>query len=197
MLLAQLEILKKTFFKRNPEVVARNLIGNLLVRRLHDNVLKGSIVETEAYLGEDDPASRARHGMKNYNREMWGQPGTVFIYNVHKYWMLNIVSHKQGYIGAVLIRAIEPLEGIWFMQKNRKVQKKENLTNGPGKLTVAWNIDKQLNGIPVTTNTSEIVVQRVKDNAPQIRSSFRVGVKQDLEIKLRFYIKNNRFVSRI
>lgn len=195
MLLAQLEILKKTFFKRNPEVVARNLIGNLLVRRLHDNVLKGSIVETEAYLGEDDPASRARHGMKNYNREMWGQPGTVFIYNVHKYWMLNVVAHKPGAVGAVLIRAVEPLEGINVMYRNRGKKELRELTSGPGKLTISFQIDKSVNGSSLTEENNTVLIMK-NTSKPIIATSRRIGVREDLERNLRFYAKENQFVSK-
>lgn len=78
---------------------------------LNASCLKGVIVETEAYYGENDPASRARGGMKRYNVLMWGEPGITFIYMVHGNWLLNIVAHEPGSVGAVLIRALEPPRG--------------------------------------------------------------------------------------
>jgi DNA-3-methyladenine glycosylase len=190
------KLLQASFYQRSPELVAHDLLGHRLIRRLPNFTLEGIIVETEAYFGNKDPASRAYHGQKHYNQLMWEQPGTVFIYNVHKYWMLNVVAHEPRHVGAVLIRAIEPLTGIWFMRQQRKMEKKEQLTNGPGKLTMALNIDKQLNGSSVTLQTSEIVIQHEKSAFLSISRSHRVGVTRDLETQLRFYIANSRYVSR-
>ena len=157
--------------------------------------MEGIITETEAYYGLHDPASRAYQGIKKYNEPMWKDPGRVFIYNVHKYWMFNIVADKSNEIGAVLIRAIEPTRGIEIMKKNRPVRKVDALTNGPGKLTTALKIEKSLNGIPVTSNESEIFIAKNKIEF-EIESSYRIGVKKDLDRKLRFFIKGNNFVSR-
>ena len=187
--------LPRGFYERDPETVAKALIGKRLIRRFSKTFLEGIIVETEAYCGLNDPASRAYDGIKEYNRLMWKEPGKVFIYNVHKYWMFNIVAHKPNQIGAVLIRALQPTEGIEVMKRNRPVRKVFDLTNGPGRLTIALKIDKSLNGAPVTSSESEITIA---DNAMdlEIGSSHRIGVKKDLKRKLRFYIKDNRFVSR-
>ena len=170
-------------------------MGKILVRRVNERFLEGIIVETEAYYGSNDPASRAYSGMKTYNRLMWDEPGIVFIYNVHKYWMLNIVAHKPKEIGAVLIRAIEPRKGIKEMLRNRPVKKIINLTNGPGKLTLAFNIDKRYNGVKATSHESPITILN-SECKPIIMSSHRIGVKMDLKKKLRFFIKGNDFVSR-
>ena len=188
-------VLPKEFYERDPETVAKELLGKRLIRRLDGNLVEGIIVETEAYYGLDDPASRAYDGVKDYNRLMWKEPGKVFIYNVHKYWMFNIVAHNPNQIGAVLIRALEPTKGIEVMKRYRPVRKVFALANGPGKLTVALKIDKSLNGVPVTSSEGEIIIA---DNATdfEIGSSNRIGVKKDLARKLRFYIKDNRFVSR-
>jgi len=166
-----------------------------LIRRLDTHVLEGLIVETEAYYGLDDPASRAYQGLKKYNKLMWDEPGRVFIYNVHRYWMLNIVAHNLNQVGAVLIRAIEPREGIEVMRRNRVVTKLFNLTNGPGKLTIALMIDKRVNGDLVTSCKSKLFVadSGVK---PEIGRSHRIGVRRDLDRKLRFFIKGNKYVSR-
>ena len=188
----------KRFYERSPEKVAKELLGKILVRRLENKTLSGIIVETEAYFGPGDPASRASHGIKNYNRLMWQEPGVAFIYNVHKYWMFNIVAHKPGGVGAVLIRAIEPIEGIDVMKRNRGIaddRRIVELTNGPGKLTVALKIDKRLNGICLTSKKSPIHIVGRQIHV-RVSSSKRIGVKADLDRDLRFYIKENKFVSR-
>jgi len=189
------EVLPREFYERDPETVARELLGKRLIRKLGKNFLEGIIVETEAYYGLHDPASRAYHGIKNYNKPMWNEPGRAFIYNVHKYWMFNIVAHKPNQIGAALIRAVEPTKGMEAMKKNRSVKKLFNLANGPGKLTIALKINKGLNGVPVTSCESEIVIANNKMKF-EIGSSHRIGVRKDLERKLRFFIKGNKFVSR-
>jgi len=189
------EILPREFYERDSEVVAKELLGKRLMRRLDENLLEGIIVETEAYYGLDDPASRAYHGIKNYNRLMWSEVGRAFIYNVHKYWIFNIVAHESKQIGAVLIRAIEPTKGIEVMKRNRQVKRESDLTNGPGKLTMALKIDKSLNGISVTSPGSEIVITG-SNMEFEIGSSHRIGVKKDLDRKLRFFIKENKYVSR-
>ena len=135
-------------------------------------------------------------GIKNYNKLMCGIPGLVFIYNVHKYWMFNIVSHKSNEIGAVLIRALEPTDGINLMIKNRPVKKIVNLTNGPGKLTLALDIDKKLHKHMVTSYQGQIYVEDYESEL-MIDRSHRIGVKRDLEKQLRFFIHGNPFVSKI
>jgi len=196
--LDQPEPLPKRFYERDPEKVAKDLLGKILIRKIEDKILSGIIVETEAYYGPGDPASRASDGMKNFNNLMWHEPGVSFIYNVHKYWMFNIVAHKPGEVGAVLIRAIEPLEGIEIMKRNRGISEDGrlvDLTNGPGKFTVAFGIDKRLNGVCLTSKNSPIYIV---NNQIQIRisSSKRIGVKADLNRNLRFYIEGNKFISK-
>ncbi|MCW3976540.1 MAG: DNA-3-methyladenine glycosylase [Candidatus Bathyarchaeota archaeon] len=187
--------MSREFYERAPEFVAKELLGKRLIRKLGKNLLEGIIVETEAYYGLQDPASRAYHGIKNYNKPMWNEPGRAFIYNVHKYWMLNIVAHKPNQIGAVLIRAMEPTKGMEVMEKNKPVMKLFDLTNGPGKLTIALKINKGLNGVPVTSCESEIIIANNRMEF-EIGSSHRIGVRKDLKRKLRFFIKGNKFVSR-
>lgn len=153
------------------------------------------IVETEAYYGEKDPASRAYNGLKFYNKAMWSLPGNLFIYNVHKYWMFNIVAHYPNEVGAVLIRAVEPLTGMEEMMKNRQIDDIYQLTNGPGKLTIAFNIDNSLNEIDITSEKSRIHIVKYKTDF-KIASSKRIGVKKDLKRNMRFFIDSNRYVSK-
>jgi DNA-3-methyladenine glycosylase len=188
-------VLRRGFYERDPALVARELLGKLLILESRGGFLGGVIVETEAYYGLEDPASRAYRGMKEYNRLMWGEPGRVFIYNVHRYWMLNIVAHGDGGVGAVLIRALEPTHGVDVMMANRPVNDAHQLTSGPGKLTLALDVDRRLMGADVTRPDSEI---RVFDHGMdfEVGTSNRIGVRLDLEKELRFYVMGNGYVSR-
>jgi len=190
------KILGRRFYERDPAIVAKDLLGKILVRRIDSEVLSGKIVETEAYYGERDPASRAYKGRMKFNELMYAEPGRTFIYMVHGNWLLNIVAHLKGEVGAVLIRAVEPVEGIRIMEKNRKVENFHSLTNGPGKLTKALAITKELNGIDVTDCKSELIMLEEDEEEFEISSSHRIGVKMDLPQELRFYIKGSRFVSK-
>jgi DNA-3-methyladenine glycosylase len=190
-----MKVLTGEFYERDPEAVARDLLGKRLIRRLREAVLEGVLVETEAYFGLKDPASRAYRGLKTYNRSMWGEPGRVFIYNVHKYWMFNVVAHKPGRIGAVLIRAVEPIRGLEIMERNRKAKDIFGLTSGPGRLTEAFGIDKSLNESDLTVADGEILIFDNKMKF-EIGTSHRIGVKRDLHKKLRFFIEGSKFVSR-
>ncbi len=195
MVLVPLEVIPRAFYGRDPEIVAKELLGKRLLRKLEENLLEGIIVETEAYYGLDDPASRAYHGIKNYNRAMWGEQGRVFIYNVHNNWMFNIVAHEPHHVGAVLVRAIEPTKGTEVMKRNRPVRNLFDLTNGPGKLTRAFKIDKSQNGVSVVSGASEIIVAN-NELKFGIGSSHRIGVRMDLARDLRFFIRDNNFISR-
>ena len=189
------QVLTREFYRRDPAIVAGELLGKTLIRRFGGGSLEGVIVETEAYYGLRDPASRAFRGKKNYNRLMWGEPGRVFVYNVHRYWMFNVVAHEPGEVGAVLIRALEPTKGMDTMMRNRPVEDHEELTSGPGKLTIAFGMDKGLHGQDVTDPGSEVyIVDGALEH--EIGTSRRIGVTRDLERDLRFYVKGSPHVSR-
>jgi len=192
----EVETLPREFYERAPALVAKDLLGKVLLRKLNSEILSGKIVETEAYYGEKDPASRAYRGRKMFNELMFMDVGKTFIYMVHGNWLLNIVAHLKGGVGAVLIRAIEPIQGIEIMRKNRNVKDIRNLTSGPGKLTKALAITKELNGIDVTRRNGQLVVVEGERGSFEVCSSHRIGVKVDLQQKLRFFIKGNKFVSK-
>jgi len=189
-------ILQRKFYQKDPATVAKELLGKTLVRKINSEILSGKIVETEAYYGEKDPASRAYKGKMKFNELMYAQPGRTFIYMVHGNWLLNIVAHPTGDVGAVLIRAIEPIQGIQKMRKNRNVKDLYNLTNGPGKLTKALAITKELNGIDITKRESKLTITKGKNEKFEISTSHRIGVRKDLPQKLRFFIRGNKFVSK-
>jgi DNA-3-methyladenine glycosylase len=188
-----MRVLAGEFYSRRTDVVARDLLGKIIMRRLGE-LLGGIIVETEAYFGENDPASRAFHGLKEYNRVMFEEPGRLFIYNVHKYWMLNIIAHCDG-VGGILIRALEPTIGLETMQLNRPVKKLRDLTSGPGKITLALNMDKSLNGVDVTDESSPVYLLDNEYDCT-VCTSFRIGVTRDLPEHYRYYVKDNEYVSK-
>lgn len=191
-----MKILDRKFYERDPAIVARELLGKILVRKIDSKVLSGKIVETEGYYGEEDPASRAYKGKMKFNEPMFAEPGRIFIYMVHSNWLLNIVAHVEEDVGAVLIRALEPIQGIAVMAENREVENLHNLTNGPGKLTKALAITKKLNRIDVTNAKSPLTVKEGEKREFEISSSHRIGVRTDLPRQLRFFIKGSRFVSK-
>jgi len=188
-------ITDREFFEREPHIVARELLGKIIVRKIGEEKLKGIIVETESYFGEDDPASRAyKKKNMNFYKRMASIPGTLLVYMVHNNWLLNIVSHREGEVGAVLIRAVEPVEGIEVMKKVRKREKLEELTNGPGKFTQSFFIDDKLEGVDILS--SEEIYLLDTDLKFEIGTSKRIGVKCDLPENYRFFIRNNKFVSK-
>ena len=189
------KVLPRSFYGRDTATVAREMLGKRLIRRFEEVSMEGIIVETEAYYGLQDPASRAFSGRKNYNKNMWEEPGRAFIYNVHKYWMFNVVAHEPGEIGAVLVRAVEPTKGVETMLRNRSVQDSRGLTSGPGKLTIALGIGKGLHGQDVTDPRSEVyIVDGALEH--EIGTSRRIGVTRDLDVDLRFFAKGSPYVSR-
>ena len=186
----------RNFYTRDPAAVARDLLGKVIVRRLEGESLSGRIVETEAYFGGLDPASRAFRGRKNYNAVMFGQPGRLFVYMVHGWWLLNIVAHPLDKVGAVLIRALEPLEGVEHMERRREKRGLRELASGPGKLSQAFAVTKAINGLDVTKRGSELTVVAGEGEPCRISTSRRIGVTKDLPRDLRFYIGDSEFTSR-
>ena len=171
----------KNFFNREADVVARDLLGRVIVRNIEGKELKAKIVETEAYFDENDPASRACQNGDLRETMMMG-PGTILVYGVHNNWLINFVTGNIGKASAVLIRAIEPLNF-------------EGKGNGPGLLTKSLEIDKIYHKKNVLDN-GKIKIESYGDNLFEISKSFRIGVTKDLETPMRFYIKDNKFVSR-
>lgn len=189
-------ILPKRFYERDPAEVAENLLGKVLVRLINGRRLSGIIVEAEAYYGPDDPASRARRG-GSLRKTMFGEPGIALIYGLHRQWLLNVVSHRPGEAGAVLIRSCEPLEGLEMMKKLRGIQDERVLMAGPGRLTKALAIDKSLHGKPLYVRGYGLWIEEGRRvQRSMIGRSRRIGVSEDLPTPLRFYLKDSQFLSR-
>lgn len=187
-------ILNKNFYNKKTEIVAKQLLGKYLVLKKNGILLSGKIVETEAYL-HDDPASHSFKGLTKRNKPMFGAPGHVYVYFIYgAHFCFNVVTGPAGLGEAILIRAIEPLSGIEIMQKNRGSKEFKNLTNGPAKLAEAFGIDKKLNGSSLIKGPLRIYDAKIKDL--EIVQTTRIGISKAQEQLLRFYIKDNSFVSK-
>lgn len=187
--------LQRKFYHRSTLKVAKELLGKYLVVHRNGEKLSGKIVETEAYIGFDDPASHAYKGMTRRNKVMFGNPGYAYVYLTYGiHHCLNFVTERNGYPAAVLIRALEPEQGIETMKQRRKKEEIENLTSGPGKLCLALGIDRSLCGADLC---SEIIyVEDRGEPAGKIVSTNRIGVDNGKDKNWRFYIEDNRFISR-
>jgi DNA-3-methyladenine glycosylase len=182
--------LNKSFYSRETEEVAKELLGKILV---HKNC-KGKIVETEAYFGDKDPASHAYRKKTKRNFLMFETPGKAYVYFCYgNHWLFNIVAKKDENPGAVLIRALEPIEGIELMKKRRKISNIFNLTNGPGKLTQALGIGKEQNGLDLAGDV--LFLESSNEKFETVKAE-RIGISKGKFKFLRFYIKDNEFVSR-
>ena len=194
------------FFRRDTLTVAHALVGARLVRERSDRdreQLVGRIVETEAYT-QDDPAF---HGWSLYDSEtdtvreegrgadLFAAPGLGYVYlcyGVH--WLLNVVTEPEGTGGAVLIRAVEPVEGIEDMRRRRGDRRDRDLTNGPGKLTEAFDVDDAFHLADLTESLLYFVEDAISEEET-IATSSRIGISKGVERQWRFFIERNRFVS--
>ena len=205
-------VLSSGFYLQNTLTIAQKLLGTFLVRIDEENQYErfsGKIVETEAYVGPSDLASHAHAGKTPRTQTMFEAGGIAYIYFIYgMYYCLNIVTGKKEYPAAVLIRAVEPVEGIEAMWGNRygksypkgisKTDKRfANLTNGPGKVCQAFEIDKTLNGASLTGKT--LFVEDRGEKPGKIVSAPRIGVDYARQYKdkpWRFYVQDNLFVSK-
>ena len=184
------------FFTRPTETVARELLGTVLASRVGGVLTAGVIVETEAYLGSDDPGSHAAtKGVTARNRVMYGRPGCAYVYYTYgNHHMLNLVTEPEGTAGAVLIRALEPVAGLETMSARRGGRTGPELANGPGKVAAALGIDLSHNG--VTLGEDLVVYDANRPDPSRISTSGRVGLGAGHDLPLRFYLTDNRYVSR-
>jgi DNA-3-methyladenine glycosylase len=186
-------VLPRRFYNRPTVDVARDLLGAVLKHR----ETSGIIVETEAYLGEDDLAAHSSRGITDRTRVIFGPPGHTYVYLIYgMYECLNLVAEPAGKPGCVLIRALEPLEGIDLMKSRRPAARTVyQIASGPGKLTLALGITRDLNGADVTRGP--ITVHKpVSDRPLDIVTTPRIGITHCADWPLRFYIAGNAFVSR-
>ena len=174
--------------------LARWLIGKLLVRELAEGVASGRIVETEAYV-VGDAAGHAYRGMTRRNRSLFLEPGHAYVYLAYgTSWMLNVSSEPAGIGAGVLIRALEPLEGIPIMRRNRGVERLRDLARGPGRLAAALRVDRSLDGLDLCRE-GPLWLACDDHEAGDIGQSVRIGVSREADRVLRFYLRRSPFVS--
>lgn len=185
-------VLKRSFYNRETSEVARDLLGKVV---LHGPTA-GIIVETEAYPGGDDLASHSARGLTHRTRVIFGPPGHAYVYFIYgMYECLNVVVCADGVPGCVLVRALEPVDGIEIMRKRRPAARRlEDLTSGPGKLTLALAITREQYGADLTRGP--LVLREPEEARPiEVEVTPRVGITHCADLPLRFLIRGNRFVS--
>lgn len=183
---------------KTTEEIAQQLLGYLLVNETESGRISGWIVETEAYLGYEDAAAHSYQGKRTPRlHSMYQKAGTTYVYQMHTHKMLNIVTQPEGIAHAVLIRAVEPYEGIDLMELNRR-KKGVELTNGPGKLTKAFNVTMADNGLSIFEKPLYVDLNQ-KLEPKVIESSSRIGIPNKGEwtqAKLRYTVGGNPYISK-
>ena len=184
-----MKVLPRKFYMRNTIHVAKELLGKTLVRRVGKQTLTGIIVETEAYMGKNDPASHAARKKTERNKAMFGQVGRSYVYFTYgMHYCLNVVAKKdEDESGAILIRSIQPQEGIKIMIKNRKTDVISNLSNGPGKLTQAMKITTKQYNVDLTRNSTLFISDGIKPT--KILAKPRIGIKVGIDKPWNFSFK--------
>ncbi len=180
-----------SFFRRDARDVAADLIGCSLIHETGER-RSGRIIETEAYLGNTDPASHASGGKTSRNSTMYGPPGRSYVYICYGiYHMFNIVTGEDGDPQAVLVRAIKPLEGLERMREHRGLEEDRNVCNGPGKLCQALEIENGHSDLDITEESLRV---EGGDGGP-IEQTTRIGVSGGKDLEYRFLEKDNPHVS--
>jgi DNA-3-methyladenine glycosylase len=200
--------LKVEFYDRDPRRVARALLGKLLVRRTAGGVLAGRIVETEAYLGQDDPAAHSAAGRTARNAVLFGPPGIAYVYFIYgNHYCLNVSCLPDGAAGGVLFRALEPVVGVEQMAEARgieltkdvalrKISELRKISSGPGRMAEALDVTRERdNGKSLVSSRSDL---RIVDDGYRVRGvtvTPRIGIVKAAERPLRYFVTGNPFVS--
>jgi DNA-3-methyladenine glycosylase len=197
--------LVRGFYNRDPRVVARELLGKLLIREERGQRLAGRIVETEAYLGKDDAAAHSAAGHTPRNSVLFGPPGFVYVYFIYgMHYCFNVSCLPAGEAGGVLIRALEPIRGIEAMAANRDIELSKaprltelrSIASGPGRLAEALGITRSRdNGKDVTAKDSDLWIGEDGFQVNAIAETARVGITKSVDELLRFVVVGNAFVS--
>jgi DNA-3-methyladenine glycosylase len=186
--------LERSFFERPTAEVAVELISCVLWRYTVAGVTAGRIVETEAYLDSRDLASHAAWSRRGRD-VMTRAPGTVYIYRSYgMHWMFNIVAHAADSVGAVLVRAVEPVDGIDLMKLRRRMNDQRQLCSGPGKLCQAFGIDDGVHVLDLTASDA-IWISPSETPTSELLIGERIGITKSPELELRFFEAGNRYVS--
>jgi len=185
-----------SFFNRPTLEVLEDLMGMVLIRKSKEGIFSGIIIEAEAYRGEDDPASFAFRGRTKKSERLYGPPGRAFVYVTYGiHHMLNIVTERKGFPAAVLIRAVEPREGIHLMMKRRKTDNLLNLCSGPAKLCQAFGIDSSLNGAQLYSSNSALYIVKGDPSKKRLIWKPRIGIRKGKNRLWRAYVNDCPFIS--
>jgi len=177
--------------------VARELLGAVLEHVTPDGVVAGRIVETEAYLAAGDPASHSHRGRTDRNDSMFGPPGRAYVYlcyGVHR--CFNVVTAPAGTGEAVLVRALEPLEGLELMRSRRGVARDRDLCSGPGKLCAALGIELAHDGVDLARSALRLWWPRSRAGYALLTAGPRIGIRHAAELPLRFALRDSAWTSR-
>lgn len=187
--------LPRSFYERGAVRTARALLGMLVCRRTAEGLAVGRIVETEAYLPRDDPASHAYRGPGRRNASMFGPPGRAYVFPIHARVCFNVVTDPPGVGSAVLIRALEPLEGIELMRRRRGTARLRELARGPARLCEALAITRALDGWDLTRGQALWLAAGQPPAAGEVRRTPRIGVTSAHDLPLRFIVAGSPYVS--
>ncbi len=192
-----MSLVPRSFYGYDTVDVAKKLLGKILVRKTHGQLISGIIVETEAYRYKDDPASHTYRGITPRNKAMFGQVGMAYVYFTYgMHYCVNAVARSPDYeAGAVLLRSLVPKQGIDFMLKRRKTSDIHNLTNGPAKLTQALDITKNEYGEDLTKKSNLYIVEGFPMKKSDIVSRPRIGIKKANDKLWNFKIAENTLTA--
>jgi len=190
--------LPRKFYLQDKNTVSRQLLGKIIVRNFRGKILIAKIVETEAYIGEHDPASHAYKKHTDRNKVMYDKGGMVYVYFIYgSYFCFNVVSEKKGTGNANLIRAVEPIKGIELMKKYRgRIKNIYELTNGPAKLCLSLRIDLSLYADDLTNSKNIFISQPLQKEKFEIVTTKRIGINTGVDFPYRFFIKDNPYVTK-
>jgi DNA-3-methyladenine glycosylase len=187
-------ILPQSFYRRSTVTVARELLGQVLIHETSQGPTSGIIVEVEAYLPKADPGCHAARGRTPRNEVMYGPPGHAYVYFCYgNHYLFNLVTEREGVPGAVLVRALEPLEGEALMARRRRKEAGSPLiSNGPGKLVQALGLGRGHNRMAAFRRP--LYVRKARRESP-IGVTTRIGITEGSELPLRFYLKGSHYLS--
>ena len=189
------KLLPEQFYQQPVLTVARQLPGKLLCRYSRAGLTVGRIVETEAYLSEGDSASHTFKGPNRKNKSMFGPAGRAYVYTIHARQCVNVVTEPVGTGSAVLIRAVEPLNGIELMQRRRKTNVLRDLCRGPARLCEAFDIGRSFDGWNLMSGRRMWIADSDEGFADEVAASRRIRVTSAADLPYRFFLKRNSFVS--
>jgi DNA-3-methyladenine glycosylase len=188
--------LQRKFFKRDCITVSKELLGKIVVHDSKQGTVSGRITEVEAYEAYTDPSAHSYKGKTERNKSLYLEGGHLYLFKIHRYICMDIVTGEKDEPSSVLLRSLEPLEGIDIIKKNRGKQKLIELTTGPGKLVQALGIEYKYDGYDICQPDSKIYIVDDGYEVEDIVQTTRVGISKAKDLKNRFYIKNSKYISK-